>query len=174
MFNTVFMARRLFLVATLTLLVTMPTLQIAAYLLATFLSMHYLVNTSPYNSRMMNVSEKVNEIFITLVAYHLFCFTDYVSDLQVESSIGWSMISVILLNVLFNIIVFIIMIVSSCKLCCKRRKAKKAALKHAEEVQARLEALKEINEEKQRSKQNFLLMNNVPLDENGVNEANLI
>lgn len=83
MFNTVFIVRRLFLVATLTLLVMAPTLQISAYLLATFLSMHYLVNTSPYNNRMMNATEKVNEILITLVAYHLFCFTDYVSDLQV-------------------------------------------------------------------------------------------
>lgn len=45
-------------------------------------------------------------------------------------------------------IVFLIMVVATIKVCCKRRKAKEAALKHAEEVKARQEALKEITEEK--------------------------
>ena len=76
----------------------------------------------------MNISEIVNEITVLLVAYHLFCFSEFVASPADEANVGWSLIILILSNILFNTVVFIYMIVRSVILYVRKYKAKKAAI----------------------------------------------
>ena len=96
---------------------------------------------------MLNITERVNEGFILVVAYHLFGFTDMITSLEDQYQLGWSLIGTILLNVLFNVVVFGIVIVQKCKLCCKRSKAHTAFKNQKKEAESRREALKQLKEE---------------------------
>ena len=65
----------------------------------------------PFQNRLMGLTEIVNEICIVMAGYHMFWFTNYVSDLESELIFGWSLISLILFNVSFNIVIFTISLV---------------------------------------------------------------
>ena len=144
------MVRRLFIIMTLTLLVRHPNLQVWLYLLASSLSLQYLIHKKPFDTTLLNVTEKVNECFILLIAYHLFGCTSMITDLENQYKIGWSMIGTIVANVVFNLVVFVIVVVQSCKQMCKRRKAIKDYKNKLEEAKERRAALKELQEERKK------------------------
>lgn len=50
----------------------------------------------------MNRLEFFNELCIDGAAYHLFVFTYYVDDVELQYNAGWSMIGVTILNIVVN------------------------------------------------------------------------
>lgn len=82
LYNVLFMIRRLLIIMTLTLLIKYPNLQVWFYLIASSFSLQYLIHKRPFDSWMLNFTEKVNEGFIFVVGYHLFGFTNLVTDLE--------------------------------------------------------------------------------------------
>ena len=132
-FDILFMIRRFQLILILIFLVDdSPYLQIWCYLLLSLLQLTYVISVQPFEAGMLNLGEIVNESCVTLTAYHLFWFTDYVSVLESEKVFGWSLISLIVLCVTFNIVIFVITLVKYCRLRCKRYFAIKAAKKKLE------------------------------------------
>ena len=74
----------------------------------------------------MNVSETFNEFSTVLLFYHLSLMTDYVVDMKTEFDIGWSCISLLILNLLFNLIIYYIAFFYNVKLSFKRWRYKRA------------------------------------------------
>ena len=68
------------------------------------LLLHVMIR--PYSGDLMNLTDTVNEICIFLTSYILICFTEYVSDPQLKQDIGWVLVLLITLNVIWNISVF--------------------------------------------------------------------
>jgi hypothetical protein len=64
--------------------------------------------------------EIFNECSIIAAAYHLFLFTDYVEDPEMQYKIGWSIIGVTILNIIVNMIVMVWVSVRMMRLTFKR------------------------------------------------------
>ena len=95
-------------------------------------SLTYLIIVHPFENRLIGVAEMVNETSIVLASYHLFWFSDYVSNSESELAFGWSIIGLILSNVVFNMAIFAIGLVSFIKRFCFRCFARRAAKKQYE------------------------------------------
>ena len=65
--------------------------------------MSYTAYVLPFQSLLLNYQEVFNEITVLLASYHLFCFTEWVYDLNARFLIGWSLLAVIAINVVTNI-----------------------------------------------------------------------
>ena len=59
----------------------------------------------PFKNPVLNRLEIFNELCIMAAAYHLFVFTDYVDDPDMQYKVGWSMIGVTAFNIVVNMIV---------------------------------------------------------------------
>ena len=61
------------------------------------------------NDSLINRQELFNELMVLLAVYPLFVFSDWQEEINYESVIntGWFLLSIIALNVLFNITIFI-------------------------------------------------------------------
>ena len=102
----------------------------------------------PFETLLLNLTEIINEVTVLLVAYHLFCFSDFVTSPDDEVKVGWSLIFLILANILFNTVVFIYMVVRSAILYVRRCKARKAAKNSAAKIKQQKEgAAQKLKEE---------------------------
>ena len=67
----------------------------------------FLAYTRIFASQKIFAIEILNEIVILLTVYHIYCFTDFVSDPYVRSNyIGWSIIIATILNFIINLLPF--------------------------------------------------------------------
>jgi len=69
------------------------------------LVMIYLAKVKPFNLPVMNTMEVFNEFSILLASLHLFQFTDFVPDPEVQYLFGWSIIVISILNLITNVMV---------------------------------------------------------------------
>ena len=65
----------------------------------------YLTFVRPFEITLMNNMEIFNEFCVFLATTHLFQFTDYVPDPEIQYFFGWSIIGVTLLNIIVNMLV---------------------------------------------------------------------
>ena len=72
--------------------------QILLALLVTIFTAHYL----PYDLKIQNQQETLNELTVLFGSYHLFFFTNWIADEERRYELGWSLIGLIGLNVCFN------------------------------------------------------------------------
>jgi len=56
----------------------------------------------PFESKLKNIIEIINECFVLFQIYHLICFTDLVQDPEMRNWIGFSAIFFQCLNLAFN------------------------------------------------------------------------
>ena len=64
--------------------------------------------TQPFSTRLAIRMELMNEVFVLLTTYHLYQFTDFLTDLNMRSNVGTSLIVCTIVNVLLNIGVVVI------------------------------------------------------------------
>jgi hypothetical protein len=64
----------------------------------------YLVHTKPFSISKINKQEIFNELTIFLESYHCICITDFVEDAETKVIVGWSMIAVVVINLLFGVV----------------------------------------------------------------------
>lgn len=57
----------------------------------------------PMVDRQANSMELINEAFVLMLTYHLYQFTDYNSDLEIRSYVGYSLMALLILNVALNL-----------------------------------------------------------------------
>jgi hypothetical protein len=69
----------------------------------------YIVYSSPFETKIANCMEVMNEIFILLSGYMLLFFTDIIPDVDLTYNFGWVMIALILLNLAINTLIIIVM-----------------------------------------------------------------
>jgi hypothetical protein len=59
----------------------------------------------PFETKLKTALDGFNEICITVITWHMMLFTQYVSDLNTQYTIGWSMIIIICLNAAVNVLI---------------------------------------------------------------------
>jgi hypothetical protein len=57
----------------------------------------------PFKDKILNRMELINEAFVFLTNYHLFTFTDFVSDVNTREVSGNSLMVTVILNLALNI-----------------------------------------------------------------------
>ena len=55
----------------------------------------------PYKDAQQNTLELFNEFFVLITAYHQFCFTDFIRNLDTRTIMGWSLVY----SMIFSLIV---------------------------------------------------------------------
>ena len=100
--------------------------QILSHLWSTLFIMSYTAYVLPYKSLVQNTQEVFNEWTVLVACYHLFTFTEWVDDLHVQFQLGWSLLAVIVINVLINVAILIQFMLRSCinkiRLKCRKKK----------------------------------------------------
>ena len=59
--------------------------------------------TEPLSEKVSNTVDLVNEAFVLMTTYHLYQFTEFMTDLDNRSYTGKSLMLLIIINVLLNI-----------------------------------------------------------------------
>ncbi len=84
--------------------------------LHSMLVLMYVTAVRPFEQPLMNRMEIFNEFCILLAATHLFWFTDFVADPEIQYQYGWSLIAVSVLNIFVNMLIMVLMSFRSLKL----------------------------------------------------------
>jgi len=64
--------------------------------------------TEPYNTVSANRMDLLNESFVLLTTYHLYSFTDFMTDIDTRNYMGISLIVVTVTSILVNIGIVVI------------------------------------------------------------------
>ncbi len=99
------MVRRLLFVITAIFIENHGEFQSMVYTFMSLLSIMFVAYHKPYDSRRINMIELFNEYTILVAGYHLFIFTDFVEDEQQKWNAGWSIIALIVVNLIVNLAV---------------------------------------------------------------------
>jgi len=111
-----FFFRRFVMIFMLVLLPSQRNIQIVTQLWSTLYIMSYTAYVLPYKSMTQNYQEILNEITVLVAAYHLFCFTEWIFDYHRRFELGWSLIGIIILNVIINVVIVCFVVLKSvCK-----------------------------------------------------------
>ena len=94
----------------------------------------------PFDTLLMNITEIVNEMTVLIVAYLLMCFSDFITSPHRETDVGWALIILILVNILFNIVVLLYVVIRKAILYFRRYQARKAAMNRAAQIKQEKEA----------------------------------
>jgi hypothetical protein len=62
----------------------------------------YIQAVKPFEIPLLNRIEVFNECCILIAGYHLFSFTDFVSDSEIKYKMGWSIIGITIINIAVN------------------------------------------------------------------------
>lgn len=82
-------------------------LQISSLSLQSILVVIYIMWVRPFESRFLNNLEIFNEICILIVSNHLYLFTQYMPNPELQYTCGWSITLITISNVFVNMIVII-------------------------------------------------------------------
>ena len=134
-YPTIFFLRRYCMILTLVLMPNFKYAQILMQLHAAMYMIAYMGHVQPYLSNFINKQEIINEIVVWSAAYTLFCFSDFVWEIDQRIQIGWALVAYIMLNVFFNIGCLIYqackMLKFKCKVFSVKMKISKIKKKHA-------------------------------------------
>jgi len=82
----------------------------------------------------MSDLELFNECCVCMAGYHLYLFTDFMPDKELQYTLGFSIISIIGLNLVLNLGTMLIKQLSSCKYKCLKRRHTKAWKKYNKRI----------------------------------------
>eukprot|EP00347_Sterkiella_histriomuscorum_P012080 403369967 len=102
-FSVIYVLRRLLFNISAVAIKKYPFCQIQVLIMQSIMIMVYLVAVRPFETKLMNNLEIMNELGILFVSYHLTIFTDFQQDDDIQYMAGWSLIGVTLLNMTINI-----------------------------------------------------------------------
>ena len=64
--------------------------------------MIYQGNYTPLDYQLPNFIETTNQVMIALISSLMFCYTEWIPDEETKFLVGWAMIAMIVLNMIFN------------------------------------------------------------------------
>jgi hypothetical protein len=96
------MLRRLLIALVAAFLKNYSFLQVQIIVFHCISMITYLMIVKPFDLPILNKMEIFNECCIMGAAYHLFTFTEFVGDPEMQYNIGWSIIGVTLINIAVN------------------------------------------------------------------------
>ena len=80
-------------------------IQIQVLLFMNFMTLAYTIYTLPYKKTNSNRLEIFNESCILLTNYHLYLFTDFTPDSDLQYRVGWSVLGIFCTNIITNMII---------------------------------------------------------------------
>jgi hypothetical protein len=95
--------RKLSLIYVVVFMQEKPVFSIFAVNFQAILMMILIGYVPPYKEKILNRMELMNEAFVLLTNYHLFCFTDFSPDVYRREETGLSLIVAVVLNLLLNL-----------------------------------------------------------------------
>ena len=132
LYQVFFMARRMAYAFILINFLDRSYLQIQLVIVAICLpTLIYVGGFRPFQTKMKNRVDLVNEVFTTLCSYSLVTFSDFVPDKPTKYDSGWSIVGAVFFLMLFNLtaitIESLVNLFYKLKLRWLRRKARKMA-----------------------------------------------
>jgi len=97
-----FVIRRLVYVQTSFWLNEHGAQQVQVLVLLCLISLVYFGKYMPMKTRKKNRIEWINDNLVDLLTLHMFCFSDWVPDMETQYMVGFSMIAIIALMILIN------------------------------------------------------------------------
>lgn len=67
----------------------------------------YLLHAKPFEKKLTNNMEIMNELAFLISAYHLFIITDFNPNANTQYMAGWSLVSTIAIAIVVNLIVML-------------------------------------------------------------------
>ena len=96
----------------------------------------------PFQSKMRNLAEITEEVGTIVIMYHVFCFTDWLPDLEVRHNLGYSVIGCMGIQLFGYLAVLLFLGLRGSILSCQRaryiKNAKKKAKKQAGQTKIKL------------------------------------
>jgi hypothetical protein len=114
--NFLFTLRRLVLVGAVMMLSEYPGIQVQVFCFLSVLNLTYIMQNSPFETRLANMNEAFNECCILLASYILMMFTDILDDLERRDLFGYLLIGLFLGNFLANLFIQCLQILQKMKL----------------------------------------------------------
>ena len=102
MYTVLFLTRRFIYGVILMIYQDWPLFGIQALYLMSICTLIYLAVVRPFETRSGNNSEIFNELCILGCINHLYMYTDYYTDVNIQRDSGWSSIAIIAINILVN------------------------------------------------------------------------
>lgn len=68
-------------------------MNIYVMIFGSLLVIKFLFHYKPFNSRLLNTFEILNEIFVLFISYFMFLFTDFVPDVEYRFELGYRFIA---------------------------------------------------------------------------------
>ena len=91
----------------------------------------YLTVMKPYMERWINQLDMVNELGYLLLSYHMIGFTDINPSIENKRTLGWSMVTMAILNLLIpNVFLVIRALIKDCIYKHNYKKAEKNRIKN--------------------------------------------
>lgn len=124
LFHPLFIIRRMVFSMSLMFLGEYPSLQVGIFIYSSLLQVIYIGLVKPYEEKFKNNLELLNEFTVLIVSMMLPVFTDYMEQTQeVQYSLGWIALGLILLQCLFNFGVQAVTIFRNIRNYFRKRKA---------------------------------------------------
>ena len=74
----------------------------------------------PFQSKMRNMAEITEEVGTIVIMYHIFCFTDWIPDLEVRHNLGYSVIVCMGIQLFGYLAVLLFMSLKGSIISCRR------------------------------------------------------
>jgi heme exporter protein D len=72
-----------------------------------FIMLMYLIKVRLFKSSLLNTTEIFDEGCLLLASYHSYLLTDYSPDPVFRYKVGWSLVVLTLVNILFNLVMMV-------------------------------------------------------------------
>ena len=125
-YPSVFMLRRLFMAINITFFKFNLVTQVLCGVHSSLLMLSWLILVRPFDSQLKNFLEGSNEIFVLILSYAGFLFSDYVENPVVRYSFGFFYISLLAVPLVINIVVIVYETLSELLKVCRRWRRKKS------------------------------------------------
>lgn len=94
----------------------------------------YLAVVRPFETRSGNNSEIFNELCILGCINHLYMYTDYYTDVDIQLDSGWSFVAIIAVNILVNTSMMVYSSALMIKNLCRKMRQKYRIWKHKKDL----------------------------------------
>ena len=120
--------RRILLSLVIVYCIDFVWLQLAALNLLVLPYLMFIVHYLPFDTKLATSLAIINEICLLLLMYHLFMFTDFVTDADRKMELGWVVLLITCLGILINLGAILVstlkLLITKIKLWWRSRKAK--------------------------------------------------
>lgn len=107
MFSRYFFVRRLLISVTLVFLNYLPLMQLCLQISFSMFNLCYMLRVWPYEQKLLNVLEIINEVCYYFIAVLFFGFSDLIDDPELKFRLGWPVIGIILFQIGANMCIIV-------------------------------------------------------------------